>query len=348
MTRYHVKSDGLMGVCTAREGHCPFGGDAGTRHFTNEAEARKYSEERVKAISSGKMRGDSFRKMGRSHSGDDNRVKTTADFKRLPARKTMMSSFIIEGDEFDAAPCGVEIRCGDYGRVVLIHMGKTTDNQPTEYDAETMCNSLIQLHDEYDHDGYSDISAVYAVDQDGDLYDMDDLTDTIPDDNDTLEGWFDHPKLSIMGRSLTTLDDLHQDYDDASTLTKNVTGSEEDFGSAVIESPDRVRPSTIEDYKASLDNPDDSISRITYEMNRFGLRGVADRNEGRIDVTIRGWDDPVELPDDVSSETIVRSMRDFLNERSNLLDSERLSRDAMDQALKNSESGSSSIHDDRM
>ena len=44
MARYHVRADGSMGVCTAREGNCPFGGDAGTKHFTNESEARSYSE----------------------------------------------------------------------------------------------------------------------------------------------------------------------------------------------------------------------------------------------------------------------------------------------------------------
>ena len=47
MARYHVKADGSMGVCTAREGNCPFGGDAGTKHFTNESEARSYSEKIV-------------------------------------------------------------------------------------------------------------------------------------------------------------------------------------------------------------------------------------------------------------------------------------------------------------
>lgn len=44
MARYHVKADGSMGVCTAREGNCPFGGEEGTRHFTSESEARAYSE----------------------------------------------------------------------------------------------------------------------------------------------------------------------------------------------------------------------------------------------------------------------------------------------------------------
>lgn len=47
MSRYHVKVDGSMGICTAQEGNCPFGGEAGTKHFTNEAEARKYSEELI-------------------------------------------------------------------------------------------------------------------------------------------------------------------------------------------------------------------------------------------------------------------------------------------------------------
>ena len=47
MARYHVKADGSMGVCTAREGNCPFGGETGTKHFTNESEARSYSEKIV-------------------------------------------------------------------------------------------------------------------------------------------------------------------------------------------------------------------------------------------------------------------------------------------------------------
>lgn len=80
------------------------------------------------------------------------------------------------------------------------------------------------------------------------------------------------------------------------TLTKNVMASEEDFGSAVVESSDRVRPSTDEDYEIELDNPDDSISRITYEMERFGLRDVADHNGSGIDVTVRGWGTQLSFP----------------------------------------------------
>ena len=47
MARYHVRADGSMGVCTAKEGHCPFGAEEGTKHFTNESEARAYSEKMI-------------------------------------------------------------------------------------------------------------------------------------------------------------------------------------------------------------------------------------------------------------------------------------------------------------
>ena len=47
MARYHVKADGSMGVCTAREGNCPFSGEEGTKHFTSASEARSYSEKIV-------------------------------------------------------------------------------------------------------------------------------------------------------------------------------------------------------------------------------------------------------------------------------------------------------------
>ena len=47
MVRYHVRADGSMGVCTAQEGHCPFSGEEGTKHFTNKAEAERYSEKMI-------------------------------------------------------------------------------------------------------------------------------------------------------------------------------------------------------------------------------------------------------------------------------------------------------------
>ena len=48
MSMYHVKSDGSMGNCTAKEGHCPFGGDSRPTHFTSATEAQAYAEELIR------------------------------------------------------------------------------------------------------------------------------------------------------------------------------------------------------------------------------------------------------------------------------------------------------------
>ena len=56
MARYHVKSDGSMGNCTAKEGHCPFGGDSGTKHFTSATEAQAYAEGIIKTTTDGGMK----------------------------------------------------------------------------------------------------------------------------------------------------------------------------------------------------------------------------------------------------------------------------------------------------
>lgn len=80
MAKYHVKADGSMGVCTAREDNCPFGGEEGTKHFTNEAEARKYSEEIVRKNSENLSLRKSFSKSNKlntsstSTSSDDNMI----------------------------------------------------------------------------------------------------------------------------------------------------------------------------------------------------------------------------------------------------------------------------------
>lgn len=55
MSMYHVKADGAMGACKAQEGHCPFGGDAGVKHFTSITEARSYAEELIRDTTKGGM-----------------------------------------------------------------------------------------------------------------------------------------------------------------------------------------------------------------------------------------------------------------------------------------------------
>ena len=47
MKNYHVKADGSMGVCNAKDGNCPFAGD-GAKHFTNETEAQACAEKIIK------------------------------------------------------------------------------------------------------------------------------------------------------------------------------------------------------------------------------------------------------------------------------------------------------------
>lgn len=56
MAMYHVKADGAMGVCKAQEGHCPFGGDSGVKHFTSITEAQAYAEGIIKNTTDGGMK----------------------------------------------------------------------------------------------------------------------------------------------------------------------------------------------------------------------------------------------------------------------------------------------------
>ena len=45
MAKYHVRADGQIGTCRAKEENCPFSGEEGTKHFTNVTDAMSYSEE---------------------------------------------------------------------------------------------------------------------------------------------------------------------------------------------------------------------------------------------------------------------------------------------------------------
>lgn len=56
MSMYHVKADGAMGVCKAQEGHCPFGGDSGVKHFPSATEAQAYAEELIRDTTKGGMK----------------------------------------------------------------------------------------------------------------------------------------------------------------------------------------------------------------------------------------------------------------------------------------------------
>lgn len=46
MTKYHIKKDGLPGVCSASSGNCPLGSDS--EHYTNKAEVLAAAEEKLR------------------------------------------------------------------------------------------------------------------------------------------------------------------------------------------------------------------------------------------------------------------------------------------------------------
>lgn len=64
--KWHVKADGTMGECTARDGNCPFQNENGTRHFTREKDARAYSEERIKAVETGRKLGTNLKRSSKA------------------------------------------------------------------------------------------------------------------------------------------------------------------------------------------------------------------------------------------------------------------------------------------
>ena len=64
--KWHVKADGTMGECTARDGNCPFQNENGTRHFTREKDARAYSEERIKAVETGRQLGTNLKRSSKA------------------------------------------------------------------------------------------------------------------------------------------------------------------------------------------------------------------------------------------------------------------------------------------
>ena len=112
MARYHVRADGSMGVCTAKEGNCPFGGEEGTKHFTSESEARSYSEK----IVAGQSR--SSKGLKRSNGGGGSKVPPTGGNGRGTA------SGSAGGDPNRTA----EVSAGAY-------LGLDPSYDPEEYDA---------------------------------------------------------------------------------------------------------------------------------------------------------------------------------------------------------------------
>lgn len=84
MARYHVKADGSMGVCTAQEGNCPYGGEEGTKHFSNKADAMRYAEQ---VIESKETRDTSLRRSSSNGGGSKPPSTPTTEDPNDPSRK---------------------------------------------------------------------------------------------------------------------------------------------------------------------------------------------------------------------------------------------------------------------
>ena len=84
MARYHVKADGSMGVCTAQEGNCPYGGEEGTKHFSNKADAMRYAEQVIK---SKETRDTSLRRSSSNGGGSQPPSTPTTEDSNDPSRK---------------------------------------------------------------------------------------------------------------------------------------------------------------------------------------------------------------------------------------------------------------------
>lgn len=48
MAKYHIKKDGMPGVCRAQDGKCPLGGN--DEHFPTKEEAQNYADKKNEAI----------------------------------------------------------------------------------------------------------------------------------------------------------------------------------------------------------------------------------------------------------------------------------------------------------
>ena len=84
MARYHVKADGSMGVCTAQEGNCPYGGEEGTKHFSNKADTMRYAEQVIK---SKETRDTSLRRSSSNGGGSQPPSTLTTEDPNDPSRK---------------------------------------------------------------------------------------------------------------------------------------------------------------------------------------------------------------------------------------------------------------------
>ena len=339
MSRYHVKADGSMGVCTAKEGHCPFGGEEGTRHFTNKVEAQKYSEERIKAVNSGKSMGDFFRKKKSTGSEKPNGVTVVNQFSGMEMPSMRMVDYKIDTPFGDAVINRVETDPSG-NCYVIMSPSKNGENQIPASLASMMNSVMNNENDEpfedggrwYDHP-YFDNEVLMVDDSTGNAYKIDQ---------------FSEKGLSASGESVGKMDELVNDSVLNYRLPVIVTMVDKNqpgFGGAANKPDHEVLP--INDYVDGW-NP---IPMVENNLREFGVEGTVSLHPGHsLDLDSPDYIQ-IDLPDGkvkiaydeenpLDPEKVIQKVRRSYLQRDpdELTESEKSSVDLMGKALRNSNS----------
>lgn len=216
MARYHVKADGSMGVCKAKEGNCPFSGDEGTKHFTSESEARAYSE-KIASRQGGSRRG--MLKGGGSKppvpptkgsaaaaSGDD-WPKYSGDFGKwngVPAEDHWRD---VPGFNNDPADPSTKIRAYTMDKMVQSGFGEGVKGNEFTYDGVGYIGQSSDTTDDYvGNDGID--GKVFKPDSFGSITNPGEDSRDIDHFNKSYHGM----RLSNDGKTLTVQDGWNYDW----------------------------------------------------------------------------------------------------------------------------------------
>ena len=330
--KWHVKADGSMGVCTAQEGHCPFSGETGTRHFSSEREAQAYSEERIKAINSGKSMGVFFRKKPtRAETpGGSSSVKQLRDMK-MP--HVEMRHYKINAPFGNAVIDRVEADRDGNCYVIMSPCSDVKDQIPASLDLGMRSivnnwNYRFELYNGRKWRGrpYFDGEILMVNDSTGEAYKVDDFS---------LKG------ISASGKSVGNINELVDSP--IPCVVTAVDRNHTSFGDAANKPADKVLPldTCMDDW-----NP---VPMVRDNLNEFGVEGTISLHPGFnsespnfLQIELARGQVKIDYDDEehLSPEKVVQEVRrSYLSRDPNTLtEEERASVDLMGKALKNSNS----------
>lgn len=330
--KWHVKADGSMGVCTAQEGHCPFSGETGTRHFSSEREAQAYSEERIKAINSGKSMGVFFRKKPtRAETpGGSSSVKQLRDMK-MPYVE--MRHYKINAPFGNAVIDRVEADRDGNCYVIMSPCSDVKDQIPASLDLGMRSivnnwNYRFELYNGRKWRGrpYFDGEILMVNDSTGEAYKVDDFS---------LKG------ISASGKSVGNINELVDSP--IPCVVTAVDRNHTSFGDAANKPADKVLPldTCMDDW-----NP---VPMVRDNLNEFGVEGTISLHPGFnsespnfLQIELAHGQVKIDYDDEehLSPEKVVQEVRrSYLRlDPNTLTEEERASVDLMGKALKNSNS----------